>query len=139
MPKVVGSCSPIDFAAFSASLDGQRSHSLCPVHVVHTYVDRWESFMFVFWAGPHRGKPVMKQCLSHWVVQAIALAYSNQGLQPPEGSCAHSTRGLVTSWALFMAVDLQEIFAGASWSSPLTFVLYTRCLPLYVACVVLLP
>lgn len=56
----------------------------------------------------------MKQCLYHWVVEAIALAYTSQGLQPPEGLRAHSTRGVAVSWALFRGVCIQDICVVAS-------------------------
>lgn len=67
---------------------------LCPVHVLHAYLDRTKSFrrsdqLFISWAGPHRGKPITKQWLSHWIVKAIALGYLSQGLQAPEGLRAH--------------------------------------------------
>lgn len=115
--KVVGSCSPIDLAAFAASYaasDKQRSRALCLVPVVRTYVDRTVSF--------RRSDHLFVRRLFHWVVQAITLAYSSLGLQPPEGLRAHSTQGLATSWGLFSGVDLQEICAAASWSLPLTFI-----------------
>lgn len=94
MAKVVGPSSPIDLAAFTTSLEEQPARRLCPVCVVRTYVDRTcccrrSDQPFVSWAGAHKGRPVTKQRLSHWVVEAIALAYSNQGLQPPEGLHAH--------------------------------------------------
>ena len=90
VPKVVGSCSPIDLVAFAASPGEQRSRALCPVHAVRTYMDSTGGFrrsdqLFISWANPHKGKPVTKQRLSHWVVEAIALAYTNQGLLPPAG------------------------------------------------------
>ena len=73
VPKVVGSCSPIDLVAFAASPGEQRSHALCPVHAVHTYMDRTKGSrrsdqLFVSWAISHKGKPITKQRLSHWVV-----------------------------------------------------------------------
>ncbi|XP_041860863.1 uncharacterized protein LOC121652254 [Melanotaenia boesemani] len=94
VPKVVGSCSPIDLVAFPASSGDSRSHALCPVRAVRAYMDRTGGFrrsdqLFVSWSGPHKGKPVTKQRLSHWVVEAIALAYTGQGLQPPGGLRAH--------------------------------------------------
>ncbi|XP_032363038.1 LOW QUALITY PROTEIN: uncharacterized protein LOC116675032 [Etheostoma spectabile] len=83
VPKVVGSCSPIDLLAlcsppFSSS-EERRLHALCPVRALHFYMDRTAGFrrsdqLFVSWASPHRGKPVTKQRLSHWVVESIALA-----------------------------------------------------------------
>ena len=131
VPKVVGSCSPIDLLAFAASPEGQQSHALCPVRAVRMYMDRTRGFrrsdqLFVSWANPHKGKPITKQRLSHWVVEAIALAYTCQGLQPPVGLREHSTRGLAASWALFRGVSVQDICAAASWSSPLTFVRFHK-------------
>ncbi|KAK5900670.1 hypothetical protein CgunFtcFv8_025612 [Champsocephalus gunnari] len=82
--------------------------------------------LFVSWANPHQGKPVTKQRLSHWIVEAIALAYTSQNLQAPSGLRAHWTRGLATSWALFKGVSIQDICAAASWSSPLTYVRFYR-------------
>lgn len=127
MPKVVGSCSPIYLAAFTASPEEQRSHVLCPVCVVCTYMDRRGDFkknnhLFVSWASPHKGKPVMKQCISHWLAEAIALPYTIQGLQPPKRLRTHSTKGLAASRVLFKGMCLQDICAAVSWSSPLTFV-----------------
>lgn len=135
VPKVVGSCSPIDLLAlcsppFSSS-EERRLHALCPVRALHFYMDRTAGFrrsdqLFVSWASPHRGKPVTKQRLSHWVVESIALAYTCQGLLAPQGLRAHSTRGLAASWALFRGVSIQDICAAACWSSPLTFVRFYR-------------
>ena len=129
VPKVVGSCSPIDLAAFTASPGEQQWRALCPVRAVRTYMDRTRVFRRsdqLSWANPQKGKPVTKQRLSHWVVEAIALAYTSQGLLPPSGLRAHSTRGLAASWALFRGVSVQDICAAASWSSPLTFVRFYR-------------
>ncbi|XP_053296886.1 uncharacterized protein LOC128456655 [Pleuronectes platessa] len=135
VPKVVKPCSPVELSAFQpppyGSAEQQRLHMLCPVRALHTYVERTRSFrkgdqLFVSWAKPHWGKPVTKQRLSHWIVDAIALAYSSSGLQVPTGLRAHSTRGLTTSWALFKGVSIQDICAAASWSSPLTFARYYR-------------
>ena len=135
VPKVVKPCSPVELSAFQpppyGSAEQQRLHMLCPVRALHTYVERTRSFrkgdqLFVSWAKPHWGKPITKQRLSHWIVDAIALAYSSSGLQVPTGLRAHSTRGLATSWALFKGVSIQDICAAASWSSPLTFARFYR-------------
>ncbi|XP_056154981.1 N-acetyltransferase family 8 member 3 [Lampris incognitus] len=48
--------------------------------------------LFVSWGKPHRGKPIAKQRLSHWIADAIMLVYSSSGLQVPAGLRAHSTR-----------------------------------------------
>lgn len=53
--------------------------------------------------------PVTKQRLSHWWLRP--LAYTSQGLYPPEGLRAHSTQDLTASWALFKGVCLQNIWA----------------------------
>lgn len=59
-------------------------------------MDRTSSFrrsdqLFVTWANPNKGKPIKKQHLSHWVVEANALAYRSHGSQPPMGLQAPST------------------------------------------------
>ena len=134
VPKVVGSCTPIDLAAFSSPLcssEEQRLNLLCPVRALRIYIYRSKEFrcsdqLFVSWANPHKGKPVTRQRLSHWIVGAIALAYTSQGLQAPTGLHSRSTRGLATSWALFKGVSIQDICAATSWSSPLTFVRFYR-------------
>ena len=82
--------------------------------------------LFVSWATPHRGKPLSRQRLSHWIVEAISLAYESRGLQPPHGLRAHSTRGMATSWALFRGVSVHDICAAASWATPHTFVRFYR-------------
>lgn len=79
VPKAVGLCSPVDLAAFTASPEEQQAYAQCPVRALCTYVDRTRCFrrsdlLFVSWAGPHRRKPVRKQRLSHWLMEAIALA-----------------------------------------------------------------
>ena len=60
VPNVVGSRPPIELVAFAASPGEQRSHVLCPICVVCTYMDRTKGFrrsdqMFVSWANPHNG------------------------------------------------------------------------------------
>lgn len=54
---------------------------LCPVGAVHTYVARTRGFrrsdeLIVSWVGPHKSRPVTKQHLSHWLVEAIASGFS---------------------------------------------------------------
>lgn len=43
---------------------------------------------------PCEARPLPWAPLTHWVVEAIAVAYTSQGLQLPEGLRAHSTRGV---------------------------------------------
>lgn len=54
----------------------------------------------ISWSGPHKGRPITKQWLSYWIVEPIALGYASQGLQVEKGLWAHSTHGLVASWAI---------------------------------------
>ncbi len=104
------------------------------MRALRIYTERTRAFresdqLFVSWMKPRTGKPITKQCFSHWIVEAISLAYSNKGLVSPPGLHAHSTRGMSTSWALFKGVTLQDICEAASWSSPHTF---ARFYKLYV-------
>lgn len=39
-----------------------------------------------------RGRALCKQRLSHWITEALSLAYSTKGLASPQGIGAHSTR-----------------------------------------------
>ena len=114
-----------------ASEELRRLHCLCPVRMLRTYIDRTQGVrlcdqLFVCFANPARGKALSKQRLSHWIVEAISLAYSSRGLPLPQGVRAHSTRGMATSWALFRGVSVTDICAAASWSSPHTFVRFYR-------------
>ncbi|XP_067302267.1 uncharacterized protein [Pseudorasbora parva] len=114
-----------------SSAEDQRLNALCPVRALQTYVSRTSAFrksdqLFVSWAPPRKGDPLSKQRLSHWLVDAIILAYESKGVQPPGNIRAHSTRGLAASWALFRGVSLQDICSAASWASPHTFVRYYR-------------
>jgi hypothetical protein len=128
-------CKVIELSAFHpapfSSTEDQRLNTLCPVRALRAYLDRTSSFrksdqLFISWGPPHSGNPISKQRLSHWLVEAISLAYESKGVQPPEGIRAHSTRGMAASWALFKGVSLQDICAAASWASPHTFVRYYR-------------
>ncbi|KAK0133511.1 hypothetical protein N1851_030971 [Merluccius polli] len=138
VPKVVEStyrCRTVELSAFHpppfSSAEEQRLNTLCPVRALHVYVSRSAAFrkgdqLFVSWATPHRGKPLSRQRLSHWIVEAISLAYGCRGLQPPLGLKAHSTRGMATSWALFRGVSVRDICAAACWATPHTFVRFYR-------------
>ena len=52
------------------------------------------------------------------------MAYNSEGLEPPIGLRAHSTRGMTASWALFQGVSVGEICAADSWATPHTFGTY---------------
>ncbi|XP_056112700.1 uncharacterized protein LOC130089419 [Rhinichthys klamathensis goyatoka] len=125
----------VDLPAFHpppfSSPEEERLHCLCPVRTLYSYVQRTHSLrksnqLFVSWADSYKGKPISRQRLSHWVVEAIGLCYRSMNIEPPVGLRAHSTRGMATSWALFKGISIQEICAAASWSSPHTFIRFYR-------------
>ncbi len=103
----------------------------CP----HRFALRWSHFTHsilpvtgVFWCWPPRAwytKQIIatsKQRISHWVRDAISLAYEAQNLPSPLSLRAHSTSGVASSQALFRGVPLEDICVAAGWSSPHTFV-----------------
>nr|XP_043888269.1 uncharacterized protein LOC122773567 [Solea senegalensis] len=138
VPKVVESayrCPTVELLAFHpppfSSTEEQRLNTLCPVRALQSYVSRTADFrrtdqLFVSWSTTHKGKPLSRQRLSHWIVEAISVAYSCKGLLPPQGLRAHSTRSIAASWALFRGVSVQDICAAASWATPHTFVKFYR-------------
>lgn len=138
IPKVFNpslSCRPIELLAFNpppfSSPEQERLHALCPVRALRAYVDKTAAIrktdqLFVSCAKSHLGKPLTKQRLSHWMVAAIALAYTSKGLQPPAGLRAHSTRGMSASWALFHGFPIEDVCLAACWSTPTTFVRFYR-------------
>ncbi len=110
-----------------ASSEDERLHLLCPVRALKLYVDRskvWiksPPLLICFGAG-RRGLATSKQRISHWVRDAISLAYEVRNLPSPLSFRAHSTRGVASSQALFRGVPLEDICVAAGWSSPHTFV-----------------
>jgi len=99
---------------------------LCPVRALRTYVDRTQCFrtsdqLFVCHGGSQKGRALSKQRLSHWIVDAIALSYQQQGLPCPLGVTAHSTRSVASSWALAHGASLTDICRAAGWATPNTF------------------
>ena len=72
-----------------ASEEQRRLHSLCPVRALRTNIDRIQGVrlcdqLFVCFANPAKGKALSKQQLSHWIVEAISVAYSSRGLSLPQ-------------------------------------------------------
>lgn len=53
--------------------------------------------LIVCYGNPAKGNALSKQRLSHWIVEAISLAYNSKGLRLPPGLRDHSTRDMVTS------------------------------------------
>ncbi len=72
--------------------------------------------------GRNQGAAATKHTVSHWVRDAIALAYEARGQASPLGVRAHSTRGVASSMALARGAPLQQVCDAAGWSSPHTFV-----------------
>ncbi len=113
----------------SVRISDERLHLLCPVRALKLIVDRskvWRKspqLLICFGAG-HRGLATSKQRISHWVRDAISLAYEDEArnLPSPLSLRVHSTRGVASSQALFRGVPLEHICVAAGWSSPHTFV-----------------
>lgn len=138
LPKVLTSQSvnsAIELQAFHPEQSchmGMDLTTLCPVRVLREYINRTQRLrqahtqLFVCYGEKLLGLPVSKQRLSHWLVDTISQAYSEQGFPVPEGLVAHSTRGMATSWAALKGVSLSDICAAASWSSPCTFARFYR-------------
>ncbi len=107
---------------------------LCPVRALRIYVDRTQSFrtsnqLFVCFGGQQKGKAVSKQRLTHWIVEAIVLAYQARCLPCPLGVRAHSTRGIASSWALARGTSIADICKAAGWATPNTFArFYNLCI-----------
>ena len=127
---------PVELVAFHpppfSSTEEERLHCLCPVRALQCYVQktaglRQTSQLFVT-HGPGRGagRAAARPTLSRWLVEAIRLAYSSKGLDPPEGIRAHSTRGASTSWAVTRGVSIQEVCMAANWASSSTFATFYR-------------
>ncbi|XP_041852953.1 uncharacterized protein LOC121647506 [Melanotaenia boesemani] len=107
VPKVMGHsyrCPSVELLAFHpppfSSEEDKRLHTLCPVRAL------WR--------------------LSHWIVEAISVAYRCKGSQPPLGVRAHSTRSMASSWALFRGVPVRDTCTAASWATPHAFVRFYR-------------
>ena len=114
-----------------SSEEDRRLHCLCPVRALRVYLDRTKALrkssqLFVSVAPPRVGFPISSGRLSHWIVDAISMAYECRGLCPPGNLRAHSTRGVATSWALFRGLSVTDICAAASWATPHTFVRFYR-------------
>ncbi len=87
--------------AFSHADAGSGNMGLCLVRALITYVDRtaqWRGSdqLFVCFGAKSKGP---KECMSHWIVEAISLAYEARGLTSPLGLHAHSIRAVASSQA----------------------------------------
>jgi len=94
--------------------EGAALHKLCPYWQAHTQ-------LFVCYGGKKFGYPLSKQRLSHWLVETISQAYSNQDFPVPEGLVAHSTCSS-TSWAALKGVAVGDICAACTFA-----MFYSQC------------
>ena len=109
--------------------EARRLSSLCPLRALSAYVARTAPLrkctqLLICHGVRAFGTALSKQRLSHWIVDAITMAYSAAGKPPPTGIKAHSTRGVASSRALLSGVSVGDMCAVASWSNHHTFVKY---------------
>ncbi|KAL0166426.1 hypothetical protein M9458_038270, partial [Cirrhinus mrigala] len=82
VPKVLSTsfkAQVITLQAFAPQDSEPAAHPLCPVRALRVYLERTSHFrqaeqLFICFGGRTKGLPVSKQRLSHWIVEAIALA-----------------------------------------------------------------
>lgn len=105
----------------SASRDADSQSAVCPVRALQIYVDRSATFhqsdqLFVCFGVCNKGRAVTKPRLSHWIVDAIALAYECQCKDCPLNIRAHSVRAIASSWAWSRGMSIQDLCLAAGWS-----------------------
>ncbi|KAI2652534.1 hypothetical protein H4Q32_005770 [Labeo rohita] len=116
----------VTLQAISSQEDDPNLTLLCPVRALRIYMERTQPFrrseqLFVCYGGQQKGKAVSKQRISHWLVNAIRMAYQARGLPCPLEVRAHSTRGIAVSAALANGASLTDICRAAGWATPNTF------------------
>ncbi|KAI2653489.1 ORF V: Enzymatic polyprotein [Labeo rohita] len=116
----------VTLQALSSQEDDPNLTLLCPVRALRIYIERTQPFrrseqLFVCYGGQQKGKAVSKQRISHWLVNAIRMAYLARGLPCPLEVRAHSTRGIAASAALANGASLTDICRAAGWATPNTF------------------
>lgn len=103
---------PIDLSEYIDSNDEQQC-LLCSVRVLRHYGTEtadvaWTEQLSLCFSVVKQGFPLSKQCLSHWMVEMIELAYMNSGQTLPVHTTGHSVRGVATSRAALKGVLLSE-------------------------------
>ncbi|KAL0149007.1 hypothetical protein M9458_055622 [Cirrhinus mrigala] len=116
----------VTLQALSSQEDDPNLTLLCPIRALRIYMERTQPFrrseqLFVCYGGQQKGKAVSKQRISHWLVNAIRMAYLARGLPCPLEVRAHSTRGIAASAALANGASLTDICRAAGWATPNTF------------------
>ncbi|KAL0173041.1 hypothetical protein M9458_033352, partial [Cirrhinus mrigala] len=108
----------VTLQALSSQEDDPNLTLLCTVRALRIYMERTQPFrrseqLFVCYGGQQKGKAVSKQRISHWLVNAIRMAYLARGLPCPLEVRAHSTRGIAASAALANGASLTDICRAA--------------------------
>ncbi len=103
LPKVpFSTMNPVVLEAFCpppfTTPEQERLHLLCPIRALQIYIHRTSQWrkseqLFICYVGRNRGAAATKHTVSHWVRDAIALAYEARGQASPLRVRAHSTRG----------------------------------------------
>lgn len=115
---VISACQP----NLAVPQEGAGLLTLCSVRALRPYVARAQSLrcshsqLFVCFGGKKDALPLSKQCLSHWIVNTIAEAYSGQILSVPSNVVPHSTRSVGSFWAALKGVPISEISCNMAWS-----------------------
>ncbi len=132
VPKVLFVSFALRWSHFTLSillflLQARMKGFTCSVWALKIYVVRsshWrKSPQLLVWFGAgRRGLAISKHRISHWVRDAISLAYELRGLSSALSIRAHSTRSVASSQALFRGVPLEDICVAAGWSSLHTFI-----------------
>ncbi len=73
----------ITLHAFAPQDSEPATHPLYPVRALQAYLERTSHFrlaeqLFICFRGCIKGLPVLKQRMSHWIVEVIALAYASK-------------------------------------------------------------
>ncbi len=119
IPKVASNPSRFQQVVLEAFSPTERA---LKIYVDRTAQLRQSDQLFVCFGNKNKGRAVTKQRMSHWLVEAISLAYEARGLTSPLGIRAHSTRAVASSQAFLSGSPMEDICAAAGWSSPSTFV-----------------
>ncbi|KAK5890187.1 hypothetical protein CesoFtcFv8_013736 [Champsocephalus esox] len=89
----------------------------------------------VSWANPYKGKPVTKQRLSHWFVEAIALGPIRVRVRRhPRVRELFRLRVWLHPGLCPGCLPSKTLVQAASWSSPLTFVRLLTVWTFYSQC-----
>lgn len=104
--------------ALLLALTKQRLHMLCPLSVLHAYLDRTKDFrksdqLFISWAGLSLSNS------SHTGLWRQLLLGIRVWGSRHQRACRLTSAVI---WALFRGVTIQDIYIAVSWSSPLAFV-----------------